>query len=131
MNSTLSVSAAVAITVLIGALLIAFSSNQVAFGSAPSGLPATVATSSNPAVSTSASLLFATSSATCAARIISTNGDAIRLYFSDAKGQRPTNALGHLQLASTTQVYDGGQYGCNAVYVYSYSAQTITVTETR
>lgn len=98
---------------------------------APSGLPATVATSSNPTVGTTASLLFATSS-NCAARIITTYANPVMLTFSDIVGQVPSAIAGHLQTASTTVVYDAGLWGCNAVRVYGYAANTaITVTESR
>jgi len=100
-----------------------------AFASAPPGLPASVATTSAAAVSTTASTLFATS--TCNARIITTYADPVMLTFSDYAGQTPTATFGHLQSASTTVVYDSGQYGCGLVKAYSYGTQTITVTETR
>jgi len=97
--------------------------------SAPSGLPASVATSSQAAVSTTAISLFATS--TCSARIVTTYASPVMLTFSDYAGQTPTGTFGHLQAASTTQVYDSGQYGCGLVKGYSFTSQTITVTEAR
>lgn len=99
------------------------------FGSAPSGLPATVATTSNPAVSNTGITLFATSS--CSARVITTYASPVMLTFSDYAGQTPTGTFGHLQAASTTVAYDSGQYGCGLVKVFSFAAQSITVTETR
>ncbi|MBP9771418.1 MAG: hypothetical protein KBD16_00625 [Candidatus Pacebacteria bacterium] len=102
---------------------------RLASASAPSGLPATVATTSIDAVTTTGSLVFATS--TCAARIITTVASPIMITFTDKDGQIPTGVFGHLQAASTTEVYDSGQYGCNAVKIYSFVASTITVTETR
>lgn len=105
---------------------------QKSFGSAPSGLPATIATSTlaYPA-GTSATLLFATS--TCSARVITTREAPISLGFNGALGQTPTAIAGHMQLASTTVVYDSGQYGCGAVRVISATgaATTVHVTEAR
>lgn len=98
--------------------------------SAPAGLPATVATSSNPSVGTTAVTLAATSTG-CAARIVTSRNSPLMLTFSDFKGDTPTATAGHLQLASTTIAYDSGIYGCGAVKAFGYVADTITVTETR
>lgn len=106
---------------------------KFAGASAPSGLPAQTinATSSNPTVTTTASLVFATSSQ-CSARIVTTPGtSAIMLTFSDNQGKTPTALYGHLQAASTTVAYDSGLYGCGAVKVYSFASQAISVTETK
>lgn len=100
------------------------------YASAPSGLQATVATTSSPAVTSTAALVFATS--TCAARVISTTGaSGIMIGFSDAQGFVPTGSIGHWQAASTTIAYDSGQYGCGAVRIYSGINQTLTVMESR
>ncbi len=103
--------------------------SQKVGASAPSGLPATVATTSANAVSTTATSLFATS--TCSARIITTRAQPVMLTFSDYAGQTPTGSFGHLQPASTTVAYDSGQYGCGLVKAYAYGVDTITITETR
>lgn len=103
---------------------------QKSFGSAPSGLAGTVATSTlTYAIGTSANVAFATS--TCAARIITTTTGAVMLTFTD--GQTPTAVTGHLQLASTTVAYDGGQYGCGEVNVISATGATsnISLTDVR
>ena len=118
------------VLMLVIALVFLFSGKtQDTSASAPSGLPATVATSSIASVGTTAISLFATS--TCSARIISTQAQAIMLTFSDYAGQTPTATFGHWQAASTTQAYDSGQYGCGLVKAYSFATQTITVTESR
>lgn len=96
---------------------------------APSGLPATVATSSSPTVGTTASLIFATS--TCAARTITTVASPVMLTFSDNQGRVPTAISGHLQAASTTVTYDSGQFGCDAVRAYGFVSSAITITESR
>jgi hypothetical protein len=98
--------------------------------SAPSGLPATIATSSNPTVTTSAALVFATSTA-CASRVITTYASPVMITFTDRIGQTPTGTFGHLQPASSTVAYDSGLYGCGAVKIYSFATQAITVSEGR
>lgn len=103
--------------------------SQPVHGSAPAGLPATVATSSNLTVSATALSALATS--TCAARIVTTGAAAVMLTFSDYAGQTPTGLYGHLQAASTTVAYDSGLYGCGLMKVYSFATQQITVSETR
>lgn len=92
-------------------------------------LPAAIATTSNPTVTTTAGTLFATS--TCVSRIVTTSASAVMLTFSDYAGQTPTGSFGHLQPASTTVVYDSGQFGCGRVQVYSFATQLITVSESR
>lgn len=119
----------ISLALLTIAAVLAFAVPSSALGSAPSGLQATVATSSNPTVTSSASVVFATS--TCAARIISTGASAVMLTFSDNQGKTPTATYGHLQSASTTVAYDSGLYGCGLVKAYSFASQAITVTETR
>ncbi len=100
--------------------------------SAPSGIPADTlnATSSNPTVTTTASLVFATTTS-CSARVVTTYASPVMLTFSDNQGETPTGTYGHLQAASTTIAYDSGLYGCGAVKIYSFVSQAISVTETR
>lgn len=92
-------------------------------------LPATVATTSNPTVGTTPLLLFATS--TCGVRIISTTASPIMLTFSDVQGSIPTATFGTLQAASTTVVYDNGQYGCGAYRAYAFVSGAITIMESK
>ena len=107
-----------------------FASVNQANASAPSGLQATIATSSfQGVVINTAELVFATSS--CSSRTITTGDTNVRLVFSDVLGQRPTGTNGHLQVASTTVTYDSGLYGCDAVWVYPYGTATLTLTEAR
>ena len=110
------------------AFLVLGQASQVS-ASAPSGLPATVATTSQTTLSTTALTLFATS--TCAARIITTSANPIMLTFSDVQGSVPTGAFGTIQSASTTVVYDSGQFGCGAIKGYSFASQVITLVESR
>ena len=119
---------AVIIVVVMVLLFVAnFRIEQASAGAYP-GTQTKVATTSQSALTTTAQSLFATS--TCTARIISTEGaSSIRLTFSDYAGQSPTGTFGHVQLASTTVVYDAEQYGCGLVKAYSYTSQLITITE--
>lgn len=111
--------------------ILALFATQTSHASAPSGLGATVATSSNPTVTTTAALVFATTTNSCAARIVTTYASPVMITFTDAQGAVPTGTYGHLQAASTTVAYDSGQYGCGAVKIYSFATQAITVSESR
>lgn len=103
-----------------------FSTNQA---HATAGfLPATVATSSNPAMTANiAQVLIATS--TCSARIISTASTSLMLTFRD--GDTPTGLFGVYQAASTTVVYDGGQYGCGQISGMATQSGRVTVIDSR
>lgn len=103
--------------------------SPLARAGAPSGLPSTIATTSNPTVGTTAVLVFATS--TCASRVVTTVASPVMITFSDAQGKIPTALFGHLQPASTTVAYDSGQYGCGAVRMYGFTSSAITVSESR
>lgn len=135
MNTTQKINLAAVAFLIASALLLSvtfFGDTQRASASAPSGLSATLATTSQSAVGTNAIMLFATSTANqCTGRTITTYASPIMLTFSDYAGQTPTGVFGHLQAASTTQYYDGGQYGCQLVKAYSFVSQTITISEFR
>ena len=117
-----------AVMAFLGIAILLFQTTPT-FASAPNGLVASIATTSNPTVGTTALLLFSTS--TCDARIITTYASPIMLTFSQNQGKIPTATFGILQAASTTVAYDSGQYGCGAVTVYSFVSQAITVSESR
>lgn len=120
----------ISLAIILGMIaLTAMLLTQKSFGSAPAGLATSVASTTSQAVSTTARLLVATS--TCDARVITSRAQPLMLTFSDYNGATPTATFGHLQSASTTVVYDSGQYGCGAVKVYAYGTDSITVTETR
>ncbi len=105
---------------------------KISVGSAPAGLPATIATTSNPSVTSTAGLVFATTTGGgCAARVITTGQSSINIGFSDVQGIVPTQTLGHFQATSTTVAYDSGQYGCGAVRIWSFATQNLTVSESR
>lgn len=126
-----NITSAVIALILTAIIAIGFNINSnKASASAPPGLPATIATTSNPTVTNTASLVFATSS--CAARTITTYASPVMITFGDVAGNGgPTGVFGHLQAASTTSTYDSGQFGCGAVRIYSFVSQAITVSESR
>ncbi len=115
---------------------------QQSFGSAPTGLPSTFATTSTvtvgPSVASTASTtvpVFGTITA-CASRVITTVAQPIMLLWSNAPisstTANPSALFGHEQLASTTVVYDSGQFGCGYVNAYGYTASTtISISEFR
>lgn len=71
----------------------------------------------------------------CDARVITTASSPIFISFGetgvpgDISSTTLNNAVGHLQLASTTVVYDSGLYGCAQWYVYGLASSTITISE--
>ena len=97
-------------------------------GSAPNGVQATIASSTNVSfVAATAKVAIATSS--CTARIISTTNSAIMITFSDYNNTAPTGILGVWQAASTTVGYDSGIYGCGLVKIFSYTTAPVTITD--
>lgn len=80
-------------------------------------------------------IFSARSDGACKSRVITTRGtSAITLVFGDtANGDLSSTtvsgAIGHLQAASTTEVYDGELFGCGRWSAYSYATQTITISE--
>lgn len=123
-------------TIVVMAIVLCLSINKQVeapkSGSAHPGLAASVATTSNPTVTTSPSLAVATTTGgNCSARIITTYAQPIMITFSDVQGKVPSGTFGHYQPASTTVAYDSGLYGCDAVRIYSFASQAITVSETR
>lgn len=92
-------------------------------GSAPSGLPATFASSTGMTVTATAQRAFATSSS-CSSRVITTLAQPVMLTFGDQNGQVPTISFGVFQAASSTVAYDSGLYGCGAVKVIGFIPST-------
>lgn len=117
------------VALILSALIAISFGTLITHASSPPGLPATIATTSPMAVTTTPSLVMATSS--CSARIITTTASPIMIGFSDIQGFLPSGTQGHLQAASSTVAYDSGQYGCGAVRVYSFVAGQITISESR
>ena len=107
-------------------------------GQAVSGVQSTIGTSSTVLVGTSTPMTLTATSTGCAARIITTGAQAIRISFSHHLSSTTLgNDIGHLQLGSTTVAYDSGLYGCDFVtargvyeggdIVASESSSTVTV----
>ena len=101
---------------------------NVMLGSAPSGLPASMASTSQAAIGATVTTLVATST-NCASRIVTTVANPIRLSFGspDQPIVQPSGTIGHLQAASSTVVYDSGIYGCGLIRVFGYGSDTITI----
>ena len=125
---------------IIGLLAVIISVNtSVTLGSAPSGLPATFATTSTTQVGpskvsyASSTLVIFVKTTNCASRVISNPDTAIRIWFSNdmfsSTTANPTLSLGHFQATGTTQVYDSGLYGCGFVNGHSYATTTLTISE--
>ena len=116
--------------VLLAGLVIAFQARDVS-ASAPAGAQAPVATSSAITMPANTAVAIAATSS-CAARIVTTSGQAVMLTFSSRTGQAaPTGSYGHIQAASTTVAYDSGLYGCDLLRAYSFGAQALTISESR
>ena len=130
LNMTISSGVALVGMLVLAVLFIGLIINQPkeASGASPTGTANKIATSTFVAsTADTVQLLFATST-NCTSRVIGTQSE-IKLTFSDSIGQRPTGANGHIQVASTTVVYDSGLYGCDAIYVYPYGTDTISISE--
>ena len=122
-----------------GALIITFAMAVVMFSSmqaqasAPSGLAATVASSSVKALANvTAEIVMATSTnPNCAARIVTTQaGNGVMMTFSDQFGEVPSATRGVFQTGSTTVAYDGAIYGCRAIKAFG-GTQTLYIMETQ
>lgn len=131
MTDIAKVSGAVALValVVIGAYILG-TGVQRTFAAAPSGLIATIA-SSSIAIVTAGSTNTLIGTTTCTSRIITTGGSPVKLTFSDYAGQVPTVTFGDFQNSSTTVAYDAEIYGCGRIRAYSFQAQNLTVTSVR
>lgn len=127
MKDKLSIALVLVCIVITASFIVSYASRADA--SAPSGLSATASTSPYVLPSRTATTLIGTT--TCAARVVSTTDKQVMLTFTDALNESPTGTYGHMQLASTTVVYDGGQYGCGKVKVWADAATNITFTDSR
>jgi len=110
-------------------VLLAFASNTVEvnnpLGQASPGLAAQLASTTEFTL-TSAAIVITATSTNCSARIITTGTDSgIGFTFDSPLG---IANFGHWQAASTTQVYDGGLWGCGTIRARSAeSAASITI----
>ena len=131
MDKSLTMFLGGALVVALIALLLIQGRSSGTFGSDATIVPATIATSSNIVVGTTASIAFATSSG-CTNRVVTTYVQPVTLFFSDYKGQRPTKTTGQWQAGSSTVAYDAGLYGCGAMYMYGFAdATAVTISEAR
>ena len=120
------------------ALFLVFSgSEEPGLGGTSGNLAADLATSSTVELGTdSVDVVFATSTSPCSTRTITTYGDPIQIdrFVSEVSATASLQLLlGHLQLASTTVVYDGAEWGCGAWVgtAVSQGSTTIKISETR
>ena len=70
----------------------------------------------------------------CDARVITTTGTPIALVFglftdSNTTSSTLSHQTGHAQAASTTVVYDSGQFGCGTWYGYAGASTTVIISE--
>ena len=103
---------------------------QTVKGSAPTGYQAVTGSSSQITLASFETLqIFASS--TCVSRIISPNGtNTTRILFADSV-DRPSAGVGHLLVASSTNMFDSGLYGCGLwrAFNQSGSSSIFTITE--
>lgn len=123
----------IALVLVLGIVAVAVVSQtaMTALGAAPSGLPATVGTSTTRHLAAATPTLVFPTSTNCAARIITTASSTAMISFSDKQSLVPSPTAGHYQAGSTTVAYDSGIFGCDAVRIYSFTAQQITIQESR
>ena len=131
MNKTLSIPLLLLAFLALGVFAYLTVLPKFASASAPSGSPTNNATTT-PLLATAVTPLLAIATSTsCNSRIISTTASPIMLTMGDQAGLRPNGSTGYIQAASTTVAYDGGLFGCGAVFVFSFTTATITVSDMR
>jgi len=99
------------------------------FGAAAPGTAGTMASTSVINLPANTVVTIAASS-TCVARVITT-GTAGGLSVTLDDKFSPTGGVGFWQAASTTVVYDAGQFGCGRVKAVSNTAQTLFIADVR
>ena len=144
-NTKAIITAIIALLTAFGIYSVGLNQNvqdALVLGSAPSGLPASIASTSVRSIGDDGSgtgTLILTSNNSCASRVITTQFEPIKLSLgeiSDGAGgygissTTITAQIGALQLASTTVVYDAGVYGCGEWYAVSALGGTETATPT-
>jgi len=102
---------------------------RIASASAPSGLTASQRVATSTQVGPGNATKVFSASPNCASRLIRTQGTDIYILFADpTNGDLASTTLSGVasftQAASTTVSYDGGLYGCGAVYIKSPAAST-------
>ena len=112
---------------LLALLVTQYEDSGPAIGSAPPGLPATMATSGVFTVGPLNAVSVFEFRTNCAARTISTQAQSIKISFGSTT---PTELIGYNQTASTSAVYDTGLFGCGNWRIFGNAASTsITVEE--
>lgn len=112
-------------------------SPKMASAATPPSIPAQIATTSILAVGPSNNMYaFGTttreSAYGCAARVISTDFQPVRISFASLSSTTLSTSVGVYQAASTTVAYDASVYGCGYVTVRGLNASTtIQLVETR
>lgn len=127
-----------ALVVILAVFVIKYDTTLVQ-GAAPSGLSATAATTTLPSVGPQNPVKIFDSNATCASRVIRTQGVGITLVLSNpttgvgtvVSSSTVSAIVGFIQGASTTVAYDGGLYGCGEVWGFAESSTTLTAAEYR
>lgn len=115
---------------LIAALIfVGWSTQSVVLGSAPSGNPASPASSSAMTLTAGTAQGLFASSTTCTSRVVTTQTGYLMLTFIE--GQTPTGSFGVYQPASTTVAYDSGLYGCGKMSGLSNITQAVTLVDFR
>jgi hypothetical protein len=110
-----------------------FNVQGASFTGTVSRLDSATTTSVGPQASPSVRIF--TANTECDARVISTAGSNIFISFGETgvagniSSTTLNNNVGHLQLASTTEVYDSGLYGCGQWHAFGTASSTITVSE--
>ena len=139
LQNIFAILAIVGVTIAIGFYLSSFT--YIAQGSAPSGLPANVATSSTATLDQYGNVQVIRSTPNCNARVVTVLGGAGVMLSLGEKNASSTGAeyglasstlsatFGHYQAGSTTVAYDSGIYGCGEWYGFGFATTTITVTE--
>ena len=117
-----------AIIALLALLVTQYEDSGPALGSAPAGLPASLASTSQITVVAATVISPVATSTSCSARIVATASTTAMVHVGEIV---PTASRGYFIAASTTQIFDGGIYGCGTVKVYPFATGVITVTETQ
>lgn len=129
MTSTNKILTALTLAVVLLAGVIMFKPLYQTFAEGWTPVHIQTATSTSVGVYAPVTLFDDETSPTCHSRVVSTNHD-IRLSFDEVLGHGSSTlsgTVGHLQLASTTVVYDSALYGCGWMTAKATQATT-TVT---
>ena len=139
-SSLLNVGIGLTLTGIIALAAAFFITTNKTFSAAPSGLSASLATTTTFTVGPQQNLRLFTANTNCAARVIRTQGVPIVLTFfdpttsvgSDVVSSSTLKAIvGFIQAASTTVAYDSGLYGCGEVWGFAEASTSLTKMETQ